>query len=75
MKIYRWYSEAICMGGVIAVCKGQEDGIKQRVVEYITQTFNDVQETCADELELCVWPIEEDMDYNKQCRGVVATSY
>jgi hypothetical protein len=63
------------MGGVIAVCNGQESSIKQRVIEYITKTFEDVRETCADDMELRVWSIEEDMDYNEQCCGVVATSY
>lgn len=75
MKIYRWYSDAICMGGVVAVHNGQVDGIKQRVFAYITKTFQDVQLICADDMDLRIWPIEEDMDYNKQCPGVVATSY
>ena len=79
MKLYRWYSEKLCMGGVTAqlpsVC---EEDIIREVYNYIVDTFNDMkfapQQYTLAGLEICVWPIENDDDYN-ECYPTTIVAY
>ena len=78
MKIYRWYAEAINMGGITAAPDGatQED-MKAEIDNYIVNTFNDMKfaPQYIDDLKISVWPIEEDDDFNDWYPTTIAISY
>ena len=80
MKIYRWYSEKICMGGITgAPNDATRDDIINEVYNYIINTFNDMkfapQQYTVQELMISAWPIEEDDDYNDWYPSTIATNY
>lgn len=80
MKLFRWYSEKLCMGGITAhlpyVC---EEDIVKEIYEYIINTFDDMkfapQQYTIAELEIVVWPIDTDDDYNECYPNTIATNY
>lgn len=78
MKIYRWYAEAIGMSGITAAPDGatQED-MKSEIDNYIVNTFNDMKfaPQYIDDLQISVWPIEEDDDFNEWYPTTIATNY
>ena len=80
MKIYRWYAETIGMGGLTAHAPNtSEQEIIETVYNYIIDSFDDMkfnpQQYTIEGLEICVWPIELDDDYNECYPNTVATSY
>ena len=80
MKIYRWYSEKLCMGGITAhITNTSIENIVNEIYNYIIDTFDDMkfapQYYTIDELMISVWPIEEDDDYNECYHNTIATNY
>lgn len=80
MKIYRWYSEKLCMGGITAHTPNtSEEEIIREVYNYIVDTFDDMkfkpQQYTLIELEIVVWLIDMDDDYNECYPNTIATHY
>ena len=78
MKIYRWYAEAIHMGGVTAAPNGAtEDDVISEINNYIINTFNDMKfaPQNIEDIRISAWPIEEDDDYNEWYPTTLATHY
>ena len=78
MKLYRWYSEAICMGGVTAAPnEATKEDATAEVENYIVNTFDDMKfaPQNIEDLKIVVWPIEEDDDYNEWYPLTIATHY
>mgnify|MGYP003296945237 CR=1 FL=1 len=80
MKLFRWYSDKICMGGITgAPNDATKEDVMSEVYNYIINTFDDMkfapQYYTMDELMIDVWPIEEDDDYNECYPNTIATHY
>ena len=78
MKIYRWYAEAISMSGVTVAPDGAtKEDMKSEIDNYIINTFNDMKfaPQFIEDLQISVWPIEEDDDYNDWYPTTIATNY
>ena len=80
MKLYRWYSEKLCMGGITAhPINTTREVIIHEVYNYIVDTFDDMkfapQQYTVGGLMISVWPIESDDDYNECYPTTVATHY
>ena len=78
MKIYRWYAEAINMSGITATPDGAtKEDMKAEIDNYIVNTFNDMKfaPQFIEDLQISVWPIEEDDDYNDWYPTTIATNY
>lgn len=78
MKLYRWYSEEICMGGVTASFGNEtEEDVVAKVEGYIVNTFDDMKfaPQNIEDLRISVWLVEEDDDYNECYPMTVATHY
>ena len=70
-NIWRFFDNAHCVGGVV-FAKSECDAI-DRTKEYLIGHFTDI--TSEESLDVCVWQIEYDDDYNKQFPYAIATSY
>lgn len=80
MKLYRWYSEKICMGGItVAPNDATKEDVVSEIYNYIVNTFNDMkfapQQYTIDELMISAWNVEEDDDYNDWYPTTIATHY
>ena len=78
MKIYRWYAEAIGMSGItVAPNDATKEDMKAEIDNYIINTFNDMKfaPQFIEDLQISVWPIEEDDDFNDWYPTTIATSY
>ena len=78
MKIYRWYAEAIGMSGVtVAPNDATKEDMKAEIDNYIINTFNDMKfaPQFIEDLQISVWHIEEDDDFNDWYPTTLAISY
>ena len=78
MKMYRWYSDTISMGGVTVAPSGATTAeIEEEVKNYILDTFDDMKfiSKFKENPEISVWLIEEDDDFNECYPGTIATHY
>ena len=80
MKLFRWYSEKLHMGGITgAPNDATKEDVVSEVYNYIINTFDDMkfapQYYTVDELNFSVWPIEEDDDDNEWYPSTIATHY
>ncbi len=77
MNIYRWYSHALCIGG-ITYAKYAETA-REQALDYLQDLFpwdeEELHDKGYDDIELQVWPITEDCDYDKKHPMTVATHY
>ena len=77
MNIYKWYTEALNIGGI--TCANCEEVAINQAMDYIRDVFPWNDERLRDQgynnIELQVWPITEDCDYDKKHPMTVATSY
>lgn len=77
MNIYRWYTEALCVSGV--TCAETKELATKQVNDYLVEVFpwdaDELYDNGYIDLELQVWPIEEDDIYCKQYPMTIATSY
>ena len=77
MNVYRWYSEALCIGGI--TCANCTNVAKEQALCYLKDAFpwdnEELKEKGYDDIELLVWPITEDCDYDAKHPMTVATSY
>lgn len=77
MNIYRWYSEALHIGGVTGA-KSLEIA-REQALGYLEDIFpwdaKEIRDKGYENIELKVWPITEDCDYDTKHPMTVATSY
>ena len=77
MNVYRWYSYALCIGG-ITCAKHTEIAIDQ-AFGYLKDKFcwdeEELHNNGYEDIALRVWPITEDFDYSKDHPMTVATHY
>lgn len=70
-KIWRFFDNTHCISGIV-VAESKIEAM-DRTVKYLIGHFSDI--THEESLDVCVWEIEYDDDYNKKFPYVVATSY
>lgn len=80
MKLYRWHSEKLCMGGITAhTINTTREEIVHEVYNYIVNAFDDMkfapQQYTLAGLMISIWPIELDDDYNECYPNTIATHY
>jgi hypothetical protein len=77
MNVYRWYSEALHIGGI--TCAKYADIAKEQALDYLKDMFpwddEELHEKGYEDIELQVWPITEDCDYDTKHPMTVATHY
>ena len=77
MNVYRWYSEALHIGGI--TCAKHVDIAREQVFGYLKDVFpwdaEDLRDRGYEDVELLVWPITEDCDYDTKHPMTVATNY
>ena len=77
MNVYRWFTEALHIGGV--TCAKTIEIAKKQAEDYLKDVFPWDNERLHDfgyeDLELQVWPITEDVDYSNKHPLTVATHY
>ena len=74
MILYRWYISKLGMSGVILARNDNEDEIKVEVENYVNDTFSDSNMTC-NTMDITLWKIENDDDYNECYPNTIATNY
>ena len=77
MNIYRWYSDALCIGGI--TCAKNTDIAKEQALGYLKDKFpwddEELHDKGYEDIALDVWPMVEDDDYDAKHPMTVATSY
>lgn len=77
MNIYRWYSNALHIGGI--TCAKSTHIAAEQALGYLKDVFPWDAEELYDKgythIELQVWPITEDCDYDTKHPMTVATHY
>ena len=77
MNVYRWYSHALCIGGI--TCAKHIDTAKEQALSYLKDVFpwndEEIHNKGYKDIKLQVWPITEDCDYDTKHPMTVATSY
>ena len=77
MNVYRWYSEALHIGGI--TCAKHTDIAREQALGYLKDKFPwsevDLRDGGYEDIALDVWPITEDCDYDTKHPMTVATSY
>jgi hypothetical protein len=80
MKLFRWYSEKLHMGGITAhTTNTTREEVINEVYNYIIDAFDDMkfapQQYTLAGLMISIWPIELDDDYNECYPNTIATHY
>ena len=77
MNVYRWYTEALGMGGI--TCAQTKEVAAQQAEDYLRDIFpwdnEELYYRGYEDIELQVWPITEDSDYDTKHPMTVATHY
>lgn len=77
MNVYRWYSKALSIGGI--TCAKYTETAREQAFGYLKDVFpwdaEDLRDRGYEDVELLVWPITEDCDYDTKHPMTVATSY
>lgn len=72
--MYRWYISKLGMSGVIFARNDNENEIRVEVKNYVNDTFSDSNMTCGI-MDIALWKIENDDDYNECFPTTIATNY
>lgn len=77
MNIYRWYSDALCIGGI--TCARHIADAEKQAFDYLKHKFpwneESIMERGYEDIRLDVWSITDDDDYDTEHPLTVATSY
>ena len=77
MNVYRWYSEALHIGGI--TCAKTKEIATRQAEDYLKDIFpwdnEELRSRGYENVELQVWPITEDCDYDTRHPMTVATHY
>ena len=77
MNVYRWYSEALHIGGI--TCAKYTKTAREQVIGYLKDKFPWDEEWLRDmgyeDIALDVWPITDDDDYDTKHPMTIATHY
>ena len=77
MNIYRWYSEALHIGGITYA--KHADIAREQAFGYLKDIFpwddEEIRDKGYEDIKLLVWSITEDCDYDTKHPMTVATSY
>jgi hypothetical protein len=79
MKIYRWYAAKICTSGLtVQSPEASNEDVTNEIYNYIVDTFYEtkfVPNYTKEELELIVWAIDTDDNYNDKYPNTIVTGY
>ena len=70
-NIWRFFDNTHCISGIV-VADSRDDAINL-TKKYLVEHFIDIDN--IDLLDVCVWEIKYDDDYDKDCPYAVAVSY
>lgn len=70
-NIWRFFDKTHCISGIV-ISKSEEDAICY-TKRYLVKQFTDI--TSEDSLDVCVWSIEDDDDFNHDFPYAVAINY
>ncbi len=77
MNIYVWYTEALCISGI--TCAETKELAAKQAEDYLSEMFpwdeDELSNRGYTNLELCVWPIEEDETYRNKYPTTIAMNY
>jgi hypothetical protein len=77
MNVYRWYSEALNIGGI--TCANHVDIAREQAFNYLKDKFPWDKEALLargySDIALIIWPITDDDDYDTKHPLTVATHY
>ena len=77
MNIYRWYSEALHIGGI--TCARTIESATKQAEGYLKDVFpwdaEELYEKGYEDIALDVWPITDDDDYCTKHPMTIVTSY